>query len=124
MRSPIGPVLVLIGLATTVVLVLLLVQTMGLRSDLETARADLAALRADVESAPDAATADELRTELDAVEEELTALQRDTGTSTDDPSRPAGGGDDPLDDRLDEILDRIEALDRRVSEICENVPVC
>ena len=124
MRSPIGPVLVIIGLATTIVLVLLLFQTVGLRSELETARADVAALREDIDTAPDAATVDELRTELDALEEELTAaLRQDRAPNADDPSQPAGGGDD-IDEQLEEILDRIGALDRRVTEICANVPVC
>jgi hypothetical protein len=124
MRSPIGPVLVLIGLATTVVLVLLLVQTMGLRSDLETARADVDALRTEVESAPDAATVDEIRTELDELQTTLMGAlgSSDAGGADGDPSQPAGGGD--LEDRLDEILERVQALDRRVTEICENVPVC
>ncbi len=45
MRSPIGPILILLGLATTVVLVLVLFQSIGLRSDLERARADVASLQ-------------------------------------------------------------------------------
>ena len=48
MRSPIGPILILLGLATTVVLVLF--QSIGLRSDLERARADVASLRTEVEA--------------------------------------------------------------------------
>ena len=46
MRSPIGPILVVLGLGTTVVLVLLLLQVNGLRSDLENARSDVSALQA------------------------------------------------------------------------------
>lgn len=124
MRSAIGPVLVLIGLATTVVLVLLLVQTIGLRSDLESARADVTTLRTQVADAADAATVEEIRGELDDLEAALVDAFGSGGSSPDgDPSQPAGGGTS-LEDRLDEILDRIEALDRRVTEICENVPVC
>jgi len=35
MRSPIGPIMVILGLATTLILVLVLLQTIGLRGDLE-----------------------------------------------------------------------------------------
>ena len=48
MRSPLGPVLVILGLATTLVLVLVLFQAIALRGDLERLRADASDLRADV----------------------------------------------------------------------------
>ena len=128
MRSPIGPILIVLGLGTTVVLVLLLLQVNGLRSDLEAARTDVSSLQAQVEAQEAAVTADELQREL----EELQAGIRDwliatgaDGGSDGDPTQPAGGGSESqLVERLDEVLDRITALDERVSDICEGVPVC
>jgi hypothetical protein len=129
MRSPIGPILVLLGLGTTVVLVLLLVQTMGLRSDLDEARAEVAALQAQVDAQAAPMTVSELTRGLEELEagirDWLIATGADGGFD-DDPSQPAGGSGtvDELLDRLDEVLERITALDRRVDEICESVPVC
>ncbi len=127
MRSPIGPVLVLLGLATTVVLVLLLFQTIGLRSDLERTRAEVGTLRAEVAAQEEGVTDDRLRQRLDELESGI----RDwlIATGVDGPATdgsPAGGGTDAdlMLDRLDEILERIDALDARLDEICENVPVC
>ena len=127
MRSPIGPILLILGLATTLVLVLLLVQTMSLRGDLEAARAEVAELRTQVSSAEDTGvTADELDASLGELESRLETLLAQTDAGTDgDPSQPAGGsGSDDVADRLDEIIQRISALDDRVDEICGNVPVC
>ena len=128
MRSPIGPILVVLGLGTTVVLVLLLLQVSGLRSDLEAARADVTALQSQVDSQESGVTTEELQRELDTLQagirDWLIATGADGG-SDDDPSQPAGGGSSSeLLDMLDEVLDRITALDRRVSDICESVPVC
>lgn len=125
MRSPIGPILVVLGLGTTVALVLLLLQVNGLRSDLENARADVSALQARIETQPSGVTADELRRELDTLEEDLRNALAAGGSGGGDPSQPAGGDDTgQLVDRLDEVLDRITALDERVSDICDGVPVC
>ena len=128
MRSPIGPILLILGLATTLVLVLLLVQTLGLRGELETARAEMAELRTQVTTADDAGvTGEELDASLADLETRLETLLADTnaGGGGGDPSQPAGGsGSDDLADQLDEILQRIAALDDRVDEICGNVPVC
>ena len=127
MRSPIGPILLILGLATTLVLVLLLVQTLGMRGELETARAEVAELRTQVTTADDAGvTGDELDASLADLESRLETLLADTGPGGGgDPSQPAGGsGADDLADQLDEILQRIAALDDRVDEICGNVPVC
>ena len=45
-----------------------------------------------------------------------------------DPSQPAGGSGasstDEVLDRLDLVLERITALDQRVDDICDGVPVC
>lgn len=125
MRSPIGPILVVLGLGTTVVLVLLLLQVNGLRSDLENARSDVSALQARIETQPTGVTAEELQRELDTLQEELRDALAAGGGDTGDPSQPAGGGTTgQLVDRLDEVLDRITALDERVSDICDGVPVC
>ena len=129
MRSPIGPILVLLGLGTTVVLVLLLLQVTGLRSEVEAARADVAVLQTQVGAVRQAGvTSVELQRELDelrtGIRDWLIATGADGGFD-DDPSQPAGGGStSQLLERLDEVLERITALDERVSDICEGVPVC
>ena len=128
MRSPIGPILIVLGLGTTVVLVLLLLQVNGLRADLEGARADVSSLQAQVDAQESGVTTDELQRELDTLQagirDWLIATGADGGFE-DDPSQPAGGGlASELVDRLDEVLDRITALDERVSDICDGVPVC
>lgn len=130
MRSPIGPILILLGLGTTVVLVLLLIQTMGMRSELERARADVAALQAQVEAQEEPMTTAELTRSLDDLEsgirDWLIATGADGGFEG-DPNQPAGGGGGSTDEvmeRLDLVLDRITALNRRVDEICGGVPVC
>jgi outer membrane protein TolC len=127
MRSPIGPILIILGLATTAILVLLLIQTTGLRGDVESARADVAQLRTQVETAESGLTASELEASLADLESRLETLVDGTepATGAGDPSQPAGGSvSDELAERLDEILASIAALDRRVDEICGNVPVC
>lgn len=131
MRSPIGPILILLGLATTVVLVLLLVQTMGLRTELQRARADVAALQEQVEAQEEPMTTAELTRELDDLEsgirDWLIATGADGGFEG-DPNQPAGGGGpsaaDEVLERLDLVLERITALDQRVDDICDGVPVC
>ena len=130
MRSPIGPILIVLGLGTIVVLVLLLLQTTGMRSELERARADLAAVQAQVESQEESMTTADLTRELadfeSGMRDWLIATGADGGFEG-DPNQPAGGGDSAADevlDRLDLVLERITALDQRVDEICEGVPVC
>jgi hypothetical protein len=128
MRSPIGPILVVLGLATTVVLVLLLLQVNGLQSEMQAARAEIDSLQAQVQTQEAGVTATELQGELDGLQAEirdwLIASGADGG-SDGDPSQPAGGGSaSELLERLDEVLDRITALDERVTDICEGVPVC
>src|SRR5688500_17309450 len=131
MRSPIGPVLILLGLATTVVLVLVLFQTVGLRSDLEAARSEVAELRTQVESQEPGLTDEDLTGRLDELEAGIRDWLIATGADGGFDGTPAGsgnGGASPDDgevlDRLDEILTRINALDDRIDEICEGVPVC
>jgi hypothetical protein len=128
MRSPIGPILVVLGLGTTVVLVLLLLQVNGLRSELEAARSDVAVMQAQLDSQEAGVTTGELQRELETLQagirDWLIATGADGGFDN-DPSQPAGGGSaGELLDRLDEVLERITALDERVSDICEGVPVC
>lgn len=130
MRSPIGPFLVVLGLASTLLVVLLLFQVIGLRSDLDRAEERVATLQASVETQEAGVTAAELRRELD----ELRTWTRDwliatdRGATTGDVGTPAGGDADgdyaTLVRRIDLVLERIDALDERVDEICEGVPVC
>jgi len=128
MRSPIGPILVVLGLGTTVVLVLLLLQVNGLRSELQAARAEVTSLQARVDAQEAGVTPGELRRELDALQTSIRDWLIATGADggfDGDPSQPAGGGSTgQILDRIDEILDRITALDERVADICEGVPVC
>ena len=134
MRSPIGPVLILLGLATTVVLVLLLFQTIGLRSDLDTARSEVAELRTQIESQDAGLTDEDLVGRLDELEAGIRDWLIATGADGGFDGTPAGGGngngagdgdsDSEVLDRLDQILERVNALDDRIDQICEGVPVC
>lgn len=129
MRSPTGPVLVMLGLATTVILVLVLLQTIGLRGDLEAARGDVAAVQAEVDSLDRGVPMSELSMELAALENDIrdwVVAFSDDVPDGGDPSSPAGGAtaSDEILDRMDDVLERIDALDARIDEICENVPVC
>lgn len=132
MRSPTGPILVILGLATTLVLVLVLFQAIGLRGDLDALRADAAELRTDVAalaaSEPEV-TRDELERQLGILESGIRDWLIATGNDGFDPDATPGAGgqggdDDEVLDRLDLVLQRIEALDSRLDEICEGVPVC
>jgi hypothetical protein len=129
MRSPIGPFLVVLGLASTLVIVLLLIQVIGLRGDLDRARDEVRALETRVESQEPGVTAAELRRELD----DLRTWTRDVLAAEiadrpgGDVGTPAGGQEvsgAALLRRLDLVLERITALDDRVDDICRSVPVC
>jgi hypothetical protein len=126
MRTATGPLLVVIGVVMTIVLVLLLFVSLGTRTELEATRAELAALRAAVEETEPGVTVDELEQHLVTLEggirDWLIATGADGGFDTSPGTDEAVGT--ALVDRLDEIIERIEALDARVEEICEGVPVC
>src|SRR3990170_3608878 len=121
MRSPLGPVLVIIGLATILVLVLVIFQVIGLGTDADRLSEELDALRADVAAIEPGIDRDELQRQLEITESALRDWLIATGADGFDPdatpNQGQAGGD--VDDRLDEILDRLEALDRRLDEICE-----
>ena len=128
MRSPIGPALVILSLAMAVVLVLVLLQTTGLRGDLDRARAEVVTLREQVDGLERGVPMSELSMRLAELENDIqewvVAFSSDTVPG--DGSTPAGGSasiDDVLD-RLDDVMARINDLDDRVDEICGNVPVC
>ena len=128
MRDSIGPVLVILSLATAVVLVLVLLQTNGLRGDLDRARAEVVTLRQQVEGLERGVPMSELSMRLAELENDIEAWVVAFGNDTvpGDTTTPAGGasaGEEILD-RLDEVLRRVNALDDRVDEICRNVPVC
>lgn len=128
MRSSTGPILVILNLATIVVLVLVLLQTTGLRGELDAARSDVAALRTEVASMERGVPISELSMRLAELENDIESWVVAFGNDTvpGDTSSPAGGGDpqEEILDRLTELLRRINALDDRVDEICGNVPVC
>jgi hypothetical protein len=129
MRSPIGPILVVFGLATAAVLVLVLLQSMSLRDELRQARDEVALLQSQMDTTATVSPED-LRTELAELEsgirDWLIATGADGGFET-DPGQPAGGDSASAEQilaRIDEVLARVTAMDRRVDEICEGVPVC
>ena len=125
MRSPIGPILVLLGLATVVVLVLVLFQTIGLRGDLDATHAELETLRGAVESRQEGVSEEDLVARLDELEAGIRDWLIATGADGGFDETPGGsGGETTVADRLDEILERIEALDDRIDQICDGVPVC
>lgn len=128
MRSPIGPILVLLGLATAVVLVLVLLQTMSLRDELRQARDDVTLLQSQVDGSQ-TVTTDELHRALEELETSLRESLASGGLDGDggaDPGQPAGGSASAEDilERIDDVLARVTALDERVDEICDGVPVC
>ena len=128
MRSPIGPTLIILSLATAVVLALVLLQTTGLRGDLDRARAEIVTLREQVDGIERGVPMSELSLRLaeleNDIEEWVVAFGSDTVPG--DGSTPAGGSDgmDEVLDRLDDVLARINDLDERIDEICDGVPVC
>jgi hypothetical protein len=128
MRSSIAPVLVILNVATAVILVLVLLQTTGLRGELETTRSELGTLRSEVQAIERGVPMSELSMRLAELENDIEAWVVAFGNDTvpGDTTSPAGGGDaqDEVLDRLAEVLRRINALDDRVDEICGNVPVC
>jgi hypothetical protein len=135
MRSASGPLVVIIGLAMTVALVLLLFVNLGTRSELEAARGELESLRVRVDAMEPGVTTAELEEQLSDIEGGIRNLLIATRVDGGADGGADGGGSESspgMDDatgtaiveRLDEILDRIEALDDRVDEICGNVPVC
>lgn len=135
MRSATGPVLIVLGLVAAIVLALLLLQTIALRSDLESARAQLGGLQTEMDALERGVPMSELSLELAQLENDVREWVAafgggggggDVSATDGDPSSPAGGlsADDAIAERLDEVLARIDALDARIDEICENVPVC
>ena len=126
MRSPFGPILVIIGLATILVLVLVIFQVIGLGNDADRLSEELESLRADVAAIEPGIDRDELQRQLEITESAIRDWLIATGADGFDPDATANAGQDSDDvgERLDEILDRLEALDRRLDQICEGVPVC
>ena len=128
MRSPIGPALIILSLATAVILVLVLLQTTGLRGDLDRARAEVVTLREQVDTFERGVPMSELSMRLAELENDIQewVIAFSADTVPGDGSTPAGGDASINDvlDRLDDVLARINDLDDRVDEICQNVPVC
>lgn len=127
MRSAATPVLVILGLASLVLLLLVLLWTIGLRGDLESARGEVADLRAQVETMERGVPMSTLSMRLAELENDIEEWV--VAFSSDVPTDAGGGSGGAADtqlilDRLDRVLNRIDALDNRVDEICEGVPVC
>jgi hypothetical protein len=128
MRSSLGIVLAVIGVVAVALMVMAVLQSMSMRDELRQARDEVAALQARVETI-ETVSSDDLVRELEVLEsgirDWLIATGADGGFDP-DPSQPAGGGAtaDEILDRLDDVLARIEALDQRVDDICDGVPVC
>lgn len=125
MRSPLGPVLVITGIATILVLVLVMFQVIGLRDDVARIAERVDALGTEVAAIEPGVDRDELERQLEILESGIRDWLIATGADGFDPDASPGqqGGGEVLD-RLDEVLDRLEALDRRLDQICEGVPVC
>ena len=129
MRSPIGPMLVVLGLASAVVLALVLLQTVGLRGDLEAAREEVIALKADVDGLERGVPMSELSIRLAELENDIqewvVAFSSEVPAGG-DPTSPAGGTVTSAEilDRVEDVLSRIDDLDARIDEICDGVPVC
>ena len=129
MRSPIGPVLIGMGLATIVVLALMLLQIVGLRGDLDAAREEVVALTAQVDGLERGVPISELSMRLAELENDIrdwvVAFSSEVPAGG-DPTSPAGGSvtNAELLDRVEDVLARIDDLDARIDEICDSVPVC
>ncbi len=129
MRSSTGPILIVLSLATTVVLVLMLLQTIGLRGDLDAARAEVTALKEEVGGLERGVPISELSMRLAELENDIqewvVAFSSDVPAGG-DPTSPAGGAvtNAEILDRVEDVLARIDDLDARIDDICDSVPVC
>jgi hypothetical protein len=114
-----------IGVVAILVLVLVLFQVIGLRGDADGLAARVDALGTEVAAIEPGVDRDELIRQLEILESGIRDWLIATGADGFDPDASPGqqGSGDVLD-RLDEVLDRLEALDRRLDQICEGVPVC
>lgn len=128
MRSPVGPALIILSLATAVVLALVLLQTTGLRGDLDRARTEIVTLREQVEGLERGVPMSELSMRLSELENDIEewVIAFGADTAPGGGSTPAGGsvGSDEVLDRIDDVLARINDLDERIDQICDGVPVC
>jgi hypothetical protein len=129
MRSAATPFLVILGLAGVLIGVLVVFQVLALRGELDAARQDAAALRAEVDAMERGVPMSELSlrmTELENDIREWVVAFRSDVPADGDPTSPAGGvtTDERILEQVEEVLNRMDALDARIDEICENVPVC
>ena len=119
--------MVILGLATTLILVLVLLQTIGLRGDLERIEGNVATLREEPGVQGLAVDRDELQRQLEILESGIRDWLIATGVDGPSESPSAGqgqGGEGDVLNRLDEVLDRLDGLNARLDQICEAVPIC
>jgi len=123
MRSSAVPVLVILGLASMVLLMFMVVWSIGLRTDLDAARAELTEVRSAVEGVERGVPMSELSMRLAELENDIESWVVAFSEDVPPGASPAPGSAVVVD-RLDEVLDRLDALDARLDRICEGVPVC
>lgn len=123
MRSALGPALVILGLASTLLLVLVLLQTMALRTDVDGVRVEVSGVGNQLAFQEAGVTASQLDRQLDELEARIAEMIF-AADGFDPDASPGVQGRDEVLDRLDEVLDRLEALDARLDDLCESVPVC
>lgn len=126
-RTAIAAAIGALALVTVLGFTLVLMQTIAVRGDLDAARTDVAELESHVAAMERGVPVSELSLRLGELENEI----RGWVVAFADDVPPAGGTEDigagitdETLERLDDILDEINALNERLDEICEGVPVC
>lgn len=134
MRSPVAPILAVAALAAVVVLAVAAWGVLGMRGDLDRVRSEVtsvasavASLEAQVAEVEPGVDEETLQRSVDALESSLRDWLIATGNDGFDPDGGSAGDGataSEILDRLDDVLGRLRALEERLDEICEGVPVC